>query len=216
MAAQLRSEGGSKAATRWILPGLTAGIVFAMWAMMVGLFTSTLWRRPRASHPVSWDRGPGTQLPGGPVLARDHGPHDELDHHRDRLHRDRQGGAPSGGGGGHCRHDVEPDRVRGNVLGAPPWRARLNQRILPVRQPGVVLDCGASHVWSRSRRRAGLRATAPLRSGAGRSACSWLTSWLCPNRSILHRGPGVTSRVSAFFRRTRPPAGGCRPGRRSC
>lgn len=57
MAAQLRSEGGAKAATRWILPGLTAGIVFAMWAMMVGLFTSTLWAAPQGIAPSQLGSG---------------------------------------------------------------------------------------------------------------------------------------------------------------
>lgn len=47
MATSSRSEGGAQAAARWILPGLVAGIVFAMWAMMVGLFTSTLWAAPQ-------------------------------------------------------------------------------------------------------------------------------------------------------------------------
>ena len=47
MATQLRSEGGPNSAVRWILPGLIAGLVFAMWAMMVGLFTSTLWAAPQ-------------------------------------------------------------------------------------------------------------------------------------------------------------------------
>jgi hypothetical protein len=27
----------------WVLPGLLAGMVFAMWAMVVGLFTSSVW-----------------------------------------------------------------------------------------------------------------------------------------------------------------------------
>ncbi|HUZ90105.1 MAG TPA: hypothetical protein VMU49_09815 [Candidatus Acidoferrales bacterium] len=47
MATHLRSEGGASVAARWILPGLIAGVVFAMWAMMVGLFTSTLWAAPQ-------------------------------------------------------------------------------------------------------------------------------------------------------------------------
>jgi hypothetical protein len=28
---------------KWALPGLIAGLVFAMWAMVIGLFTGTLW-----------------------------------------------------------------------------------------------------------------------------------------------------------------------------
>jgi hypothetical protein len=31
----------------WVLPGLVAGAVFAMWAMLVGVFTSTLWAPPQ-------------------------------------------------------------------------------------------------------------------------------------------------------------------------
>lgn len=31
----------------WTLPGLGAGMVFAMWAMVVGVFTSTLWAPPQ-------------------------------------------------------------------------------------------------------------------------------------------------------------------------
>lgn len=32
---------------RWALPGLIAGLVFAMWAMVVGIFTSNLWAPPQ-------------------------------------------------------------------------------------------------------------------------------------------------------------------------
>lgn len=31
----------------WLVPGLAAGMVFAMWAMVVGIFTSTLWAPPQ-------------------------------------------------------------------------------------------------------------------------------------------------------------------------
>jgi hypothetical protein len=47
MATQLKTGSGGRTAARWILPGLIAGLVFAMWAMMVGLFTSTLWAPPQ-------------------------------------------------------------------------------------------------------------------------------------------------------------------------
>ncbi len=43
----LQSESGGKVAARWILPGLIAGLVFAMWAMVVGIFASTLWAPPQ-------------------------------------------------------------------------------------------------------------------------------------------------------------------------
>jgi hypothetical protein len=47
MSTQLQTESGGRAAARWILPGLVAGLVFAMWAMVVGLFTSNLWAPPQ-------------------------------------------------------------------------------------------------------------------------------------------------------------------------
>jgi hypothetical protein len=40
-------ETGTRTVLNWALPGLIAGLVFAMWAMMVGLFTSTLWAPPQ-------------------------------------------------------------------------------------------------------------------------------------------------------------------------
>ncbi|MHB8588407.1 MAG: hypothetical protein ACYDA0_06095 [Candidatus Dormibacteraceae bacterium] len=40
-------ESGTKTVLKWVLPGLIAGLVFAMWAMVVGLFTSTLWAPPQ-------------------------------------------------------------------------------------------------------------------------------------------------------------------------
>ena len=47
MSTQLQTESGARVAARWILPGLIAGLVFAMWAMMVGLFTSNMWAPPQ-------------------------------------------------------------------------------------------------------------------------------------------------------------------------
>lgn len=47
MSTQLQTESGVRVAARWILPGLIAGLVFAMWAMVVGLFTSDLWAPPQ-------------------------------------------------------------------------------------------------------------------------------------------------------------------------
>ncbi len=47
MSTQLQTESGGRVAARWILPGLIAGLVFAMWAMVVGLFTSNLWAPPQ-------------------------------------------------------------------------------------------------------------------------------------------------------------------------
>ena len=47
MSTQLQTVSGARVAARWILPGLLAGLVFAMWAMVVGLFTSDLWAPPQ-------------------------------------------------------------------------------------------------------------------------------------------------------------------------
>jgi hypothetical protein len=43
----MSQESGTNGVFRWALPGLIAGLVFAMWAMLVGLFTSTLWAPPQ-------------------------------------------------------------------------------------------------------------------------------------------------------------------------
>ena len=41
------SNGISRNVVEWVLPGLVAGIVFAMFAMVVGIFTSALWAPPQ-------------------------------------------------------------------------------------------------------------------------------------------------------------------------
>jgi hypothetical protein len=43
----MSKESGTRTLLNWALPGLIAGLVFAMWAMLVGLFTSTLWAPPQ-------------------------------------------------------------------------------------------------------------------------------------------------------------------------
>jgi hypothetical protein len=43
----MSQESGTRTVLTWALPGLIAGLVFAMWAMVVGLFTSTLWAPPQ-------------------------------------------------------------------------------------------------------------------------------------------------------------------------
>ncbi len=43
----MSQQSGTRTVLNWILPGLIAGLVFAMWAMVVGLFTSTLWAPPQ-------------------------------------------------------------------------------------------------------------------------------------------------------------------------
>ena len=40
-------KSSTKRVLKWVVPGLIAGLVFAMWAMLVGLFTSTLWAPPQ-------------------------------------------------------------------------------------------------------------------------------------------------------------------------
>jgi hypothetical protein len=43
----MSQQSSTRTVLNWILPGLVAGLVFAMWAMVVGLFTSTLWAAPQ-------------------------------------------------------------------------------------------------------------------------------------------------------------------------
>jgi len=43
----MSQESGTRTVLNWALPGLIAGLVFAMWVMFVGLFTSTLWAPPQ-------------------------------------------------------------------------------------------------------------------------------------------------------------------------
>jgi len=43
----MSQQSGTRTVLNWGLPGLIAGLVFAMWAMVVGLFTSTLWAPPQ-------------------------------------------------------------------------------------------------------------------------------------------------------------------------
>jgi uncharacterized membrane protein YagU involved in acid resistance len=43
----MSQESGTRTVLNWALPGLIGGLVFAMWAMVVGLFTSKLWAPPQ-------------------------------------------------------------------------------------------------------------------------------------------------------------------------
>jgi uncharacterized membrane protein YagU involved in acid resistance len=43
----MSQESSTRTVLNWALPGLIGGLVFAMWAMVVGLFTSTLWAPPQ-------------------------------------------------------------------------------------------------------------------------------------------------------------------------
>jgi uncharacterized membrane protein YagU involved in acid resistance len=53
----------------WILPGLVAGLAFAMWAMMVGLFTSTLWAPPQGIAQSIGIGSPGHQVQTLPLFV---------------------------------------------------------------------------------------------------------------------------------------------------
>ena len=43
----MSQQSTTRTVLKWILPGLIAGLLFAMWAMVVGIFTSTLWAPPQ-------------------------------------------------------------------------------------------------------------------------------------------------------------------------
>jgi hypothetical protein len=69
MAIDIRSESGGHVAAHLILPGLIAGIVFAMWAMVVGLLTSTLWAPPQGIAQTVGIGTPGHDFQLIPFLA---------------------------------------------------------------------------------------------------------------------------------------------------
>ena len=69
MSTQLRTESGGRVAARWILPGLIAGLVFAMWAMVVGLFTSNLWAPPQGIAQSIGVGAPGHAFQLAPFVA---------------------------------------------------------------------------------------------------------------------------------------------------
>jgi hypothetical protein len=43
----MSQQSSTRTVLNWVLPGLVAGVAFAMWTMVVGLFTSTLWAPPQ-------------------------------------------------------------------------------------------------------------------------------------------------------------------------
>ena len=43
----MSQQSGTRTVLNWVLPGLIAGLLFAIWAMVVGVFTSTLWAAPQ-------------------------------------------------------------------------------------------------------------------------------------------------------------------------
>jgi hypothetical protein len=44
---RMSQRSGTRTVLNWVLPGLIAGLFFAMWTMVVGLFTSTFWAPPQ-------------------------------------------------------------------------------------------------------------------------------------------------------------------------
>jgi hypothetical protein len=65
----MSQESGTRAVLNWALPGLIAGLVFAMWAMVVGLFTSTLWAPPQGIAQSIGIGSTGHNLQLVPLLA---------------------------------------------------------------------------------------------------------------------------------------------------
>jgi len=53
----------------WTVPGLVAGTVFAMWAMVVGVFTSTLWAPPQGIAQAVGVGMPGHDLQALPLVV---------------------------------------------------------------------------------------------------------------------------------------------------
>jgi hypothetical protein len=65
----MSQQSGTRTVLNWILPGLIAGLVFAMWAMVVGLFTSTLWAPPQGIAQSIGIGSPGPDFQLVPVLV---------------------------------------------------------------------------------------------------------------------------------------------------
>lgn len=65
----MSQESGTRAVLNWILPGLMAGLVFAMWAMVVGLFTSTFWAPPQGIAQSIGIGSPGHNFQLAPLVA---------------------------------------------------------------------------------------------------------------------------------------------------
>jgi hypothetical protein len=64
-----RERAPSPTLATWLLSGLIAGLAFAMWAMMVGLFTSTLWAPPQGIAQSIGIGSPGHQLQALPLFV---------------------------------------------------------------------------------------------------------------------------------------------------
>jgi uncharacterized membrane protein YagU involved in acid resistance len=65
----MSQESGTRTVLNWALPGLIAGLVFAMWAMFVGLFTSTLWAPPQGIAQSIGIGSPGHNFQVVPFVA---------------------------------------------------------------------------------------------------------------------------------------------------
>src|SRR5260370_24965480 len=66
---KMSQESGTRMVLNWALPGLIAGLVFAMWAMVVGLFTSTLLSPPQAFAQSIGLSSAGHDFPLVPLLV---------------------------------------------------------------------------------------------------------------------------------------------------
>src|SRR5712691_11661608 len=66
---KMSQQSGTRTVLNWILPGLIAGLVFAMWAMVVGLFTSTLWAPPQGIAQSIGIGSPGHNFQLVPLVA---------------------------------------------------------------------------------------------------------------------------------------------------
>ena len=65
----MSQESRTRTVLKWALPGLIAGLVFAMWAMVVGLFTSTLWAPPQGIAQSIGIGSPGHDFQLVPLVA---------------------------------------------------------------------------------------------------------------------------------------------------
>jgi hypothetical protein len=65
----MSQESGTRTVLKWVLPGLIAGLVFAMWAMVVGLFASTLWAAPQGIAQSIGIGSPGHNFQLVPFMA---------------------------------------------------------------------------------------------------------------------------------------------------
>jgi uncharacterized membrane protein YagU involved in acid resistance len=65
----MAQESDIKTVLKWAVPGLIAGLVFAMWAMVVGLFTSSLWAAPQGIAQSIGIGSPGHNFQLVPFLA---------------------------------------------------------------------------------------------------------------------------------------------------